>query len=182
MKRLLLAVVFIATLGTLALADVPIPKDYRPRNSTPGRCAWCALEALGRYHGYDSMKGLTARNNRVGRRTWYEDELKRHNVKYEIAMYEGSKKTHRWKFDKRTIETWDTAWLEWASKKGYGCAVGLWETGGNKHMLVLTEFNREERTVKIIDSNNPRKETETVTLAWFLSRWDGMVVIIHPRE
>lgn len=180
--RKLFAVLVICLAGSFASADVPIPKEFRPMNRDPGRCAWCALEALGRYHGYKEMEGLVERNNRAGYSWWYEEQLKKHKVKYDMAIYTGEK-LHRWKIDQWTIDTWDTSWLEWASEKKYGCAVAYWTADkAAKHMVVLTEFDRNTKKIKVIDSNNPDKVTETCNLSWFLYYWDGSVIIIYPKE
>lgn len=181
MKKLF-AVLLVCMAGTFAVADVPIPKEYRQANRDPGRCAWCALEALGRYHGYKEMEGLVERNARAGYSEWYDEQLKKHKVKYDMAHYTGQK-LYRWKIDQWTIDTWDTSWLEWASEKKYGCAVSFWNDDyQSKHMVVLTEFDKNRKRVKIIDSNHPEKVTETYNLSWFLYYWDGSVIIIYPKE
>jgi hypothetical protein len=177
------AVVIALCLGGTTLADVPISKDFRMKNKAPGVCVWCAIEALGRHHGYEKLKGLVDRHNEVGHQHLFEKELKVHKVKYEIASYRGTTKNFRWKIDEWTIDTWDTSWLEYASDKKLGCCVVLRVKDSlETHMVVLTEFDKNAKIVKIIDSNNTNKETETQNLSWFLYWWDGYVIIIYPKE
>jgi hypothetical protein len=83
-KRTLLTIIVFFALCVPAWADIKIkPKDHM-QNEEPGKCAWCALETLGRTHGWKSLVGLSERRTQPARHDDMITELKAAKVDYEV--------------------------------------------------------------------------------------------------
>lgn len=59
------------------------PSDHI-QNKEPGRCAWCALETLGRTHGWKNLHGLTEKNARAAQREDMVAELDKYKIRYQV--------------------------------------------------------------------------------------------------
>ena len=69
-------------------AEVKIDSKNHMQNKEPGRCAWAALETLGRTHGWKGLEGLVEQNDRTASRHdmigWLDDV----GVKYRVLWAE----------------------------------------------------------------------------------------------
>ena len=84
MKKFLLAALTVLVLTVSAFADFHVAKKNHMQNMDPGRCAWCALETLGRTLGWKSLEGCRDRNERGAYREDMIAELDKCKVRYRV--------------------------------------------------------------------------------------------------
>jgi hypothetical protein len=145
-------------------AEVKIPEDCRVKNQPPGRCGWCALETLARYHRIHSLYGLASSHASLSTPEHLGSTLDEAGVVYHI-QYPGNRN--------REI-------LRMAVKKGWGAAVGVYGdyNGKGPHILTLIEYGSSG--VKVIDSNDKDRRVRDMSLEDFLSWWDGFAIVLEP--
>lgn len=153
-------------LSCTAYAEVPIALENRIRNQPEGRCAWCALETLGRHHGIKSLHGLADKHATRATLVDLEAVLDDLRIDYRIQPA-GSRST--------TI-------LRYAVQEKLGAMVGFREQlpGQGAHMVVLVDIGPEE--VRVIDSNDTDGRIRTMSLRRFLSWWDGFALVLEKHE
>src|SRR5262249_51202379 len=76
----------------LTVPEIRIPVRCRVKNRPPGRCGWCCLETLARYHKIRALYGLTERNACQACLEDLEDALEDAGVPYRI-QFPGSHNT-----------------------------------------------------------------------------------------
>lgn len=206
MKHLLpLLTLFIFCLS--AQADVTIAPEDHIKNLPPGRCAWAALETLGRTHGWSVLRGLRDRNNRSAQWLDMIAELDKDKVKYQVQwpkegeyfyylmhndqvyairrsreeaeeLLRTTKIVGSWWVERKLH--WNTHFLRMAAAQDLGCVVSLNYYQNNKqfrHIVVLTHIDDDK--VLLIDSEE--KEIQTVPLATFLWRWNGFSIMLEKK-
>jgi ABC-type bacteriocin/lantibiotic exporter with double-glycine peptidase domain len=163
--RLMLLTVLLL-LPCTAHAEINIAKENRVRNQPEGRCAWCALETLGRHHGIEALRGLAEKHASRATRIDLEAALDAVNVDYRTQPV-GSRST--------TI-------LRYAIRENLGAIVGFRELvpGQGPHMVTLVDFGPKE--VRVIDSNDADGRVRTMSLKRFLSWWDGFALVLEKHE
>jgi hypothetical protein len=159
-----LALLFL--LPCIARAEVNIALKNRIRNQPEGRCAWCALETLGRHHGIEALYGLADKHPTRAMQIDLEAVLDEARVDYRTQPV-GSRST--------TI-------LRYAIRENLGAMVGFRERipGQGAHMVTLVDFGPEE--VRVIDSNDTDGRVRTMPLKRFLSWWDGFALVLEKHE
>jgi hypothetical protein len=145
-------------------AEVNIPVDCRVKNLPPGRCGWCALETLARFHHIDKLYGLVKAHSTRSTPANLEETLERAGVHYRI-QYPGSR---------------DGAILRAAVKNGLGAAVGVYGdyNGHGPHILTLIDYGPDG--VRVIDSNDRTLGTRDMSLDDFHYWWDGFAIVLEP--
>jgi ABC-type bacteriocin/lantibiotic exporter with double-glycine peptidase domain len=146
-----------------AQADVKIPAIHRIKNRPPGRCGWCALETLARYHGLAALYGLTeAHASRCSPKD-LKAVLAKAGISYQI-QYPGAR---------------DRGILRYAVRHELGAAVGFYEAvpGEGGHIVTLVDFGKDG--VKVIDPNDPDGRVRSMTLDQFLYWWDGFALVLE---
>jgi hypothetical protein len=147
-------------------AEVKIALENRIRNFPEGRCAWCALETLGRHHGIKALHGLADKHSARAIQIDLEAVLDDLHIDYRTQPV-GSRST--------TI-------LRYAIREKLGAIVGFRELtpGQGPHMVTLVDFSPEE--VRVIDSNDADGRIRTISLKRFLSWWDGFALVLEKHE
>lgn len=150
-------------LPSFALAEVQIPIACRVANLPPGRCGWCALETLARYHGIEAPQGLADKHAADCRPKDLEGALTELEVKYRVQQ-RGCR---------------STVILESAIRDNLGAAVGFRPliSGGRGHIVTLVDFGDEQ--VRILDPNDGDCHVRTMDRKEFLERWDGFAVVLE---
>lgn len=149
-----------------ACAELKIVLKNRIRNQPEGRCAWCALETLGRHHGIEALYGLAEKHPSRATQIDLEAVLDEARVDYRTQPI-GSRST--------TI-------LRYAIREDLGAIVGFRErvSGQGPHMVTLVDFGAKE--VRVIDSNDADGRVRTMPLKRFLSWWDGFALVLEKHE
>jgi ABC-type bacteriocin/lantibiotic exporter with double-glycine peptidase domain len=147
-------------------AEVSIALENRVRNLPEGRCAWCALETLGRHHGIMALHGLADQHPTRATQSDLEAALDELRVDYRTQPA-GSRST--------TI-------LRYAIHEDLGAIVGFRERvpGQGSHMVTLVDFGTD--SVRVIDSNDADGRVRTMSLKRFLSWWDGFALVLERHE
>jgi ABC-type bacteriocin/lantibiotic exporter with double-glycine peptidase domain len=149
-----------------ARAEVRIARENRVRNHPEGRCAWCALETLGRHHGLKALYGLAEKHTARATSVDLEAVLDDAHIDYRI----------------QPSGTRSTTILRYAIRENRGAMVGFRELapGRGSHMVTLVDFNDKE--VRVIDSNDADGRIRTMSLKRFLSWWDGFALVLEQHE
>lgn len=147
-------------------AEVQIAPKNRIRNRPEGRCAWCALETLGRHHGIEALHDLADKHTTRAMPIDLEAALDDLHIDYRTQPI-GSRST--------TI-------LRYASREKLGAIVGFraLTPGQGPHMVTLVDFGDKE--VRVIDSNDSDGRVRTMSLKRFLSWWDGFALVLENHE
>lgn len=153
-------------LSSTAHAEVNIALKNRIRNRPEGRCAWCALETLGRHHGIEALYG----------------QADRHPSRATPADLEAALDAARIDYRTQSIGSRNTTILRYAIRENLGAIVGFREfrPGMGPHMVTLVDFDTEE--VRVIDSNDADGRVRTMPLKRFLSWWDGFALVLEKIE
>lgn len=162
----ILGLLLLAFFSSTSHAEVKIALKNRIRNHPEGRCAWCALETLGRHHGIKSLNGLADKHGTRATQKDLEAALDDLHIDYRTQPV-GSRST--------TI-------LRYAVRENLGAIVGFRELvpGQGPHMVTLVDFGPEE--VRVIDSNDADGRIRTMPLKRFLSWWDGFALVLEIHE
>lgn len=149
-----------------ARAEVNIALENRIRNQPEGRCAWCALETLGRHHGIQALEGIADKRTAPATPSDLEKALDDLRIDYRTQPV-GSRST--------TI-------LRYAIRENLGAVVGFRELrpGQGAHMVTVVDFGPDE--VRVIDSNDADGRVRTMSLKRFLSWWDGFALVLENHE
>jgi hypothetical protein len=147
-----------------AWAEIDIAPACRVKNSPPGRCGWCAVETLARYHGLRGLYGLAQKNPSTCNPGNLEEALVETGICYRI-QYPGRHKL---------------AILRYAIREKLGAVIGFRQPSPNSigHIVTLVDFT--EAAVKIIDSNDTDLPTRQMSLDRFLAEWDGFALVLEP--
>jgi hypothetical protein len=147
-------------------AGVNIAASCRVKNRPPGRCGWCALETLARYHHLKALYGLARKHPSRCCPESLEDALDGTGIRYRI-QYPGS--------DGLGI-------LHYAIREDLGAVVGFRERypGSGGHIVTLVDLT--ETTARVIDSNDQDGRTRTMRRKDFLFWWDGFALVLEPRS
>lgn len=158
--------VLLIFLGTSHAEEVPIALKNRIRNRPDGRCAWCALETLGRHHGIEALHGLADKHTTRAMPIDLEAVLDDLRIDYRTQPI-GSRST--------TI-------LRYAIREKLGAIVGFRELtpGQGAHMVTVVDFTDKE--VRVIDSNDGDGRIRTMSRKRFLSWWDGFALVLEKHE
>src|SRR3954454_1962084 len=142
-------------------AEVKIPLECRVKNRPPGRCGWCSLETLARYHGAKLFYGITDDHDCRAAPEDLEETLASNGIAYRIQR----------------PGTESTKILDYAIKKGRGAVIGFRELtpGSGGHIVTLVDFGPDE--VRVIDSNDADRRVRTMTRERFLHWWDGFALV-----
>jgi len=161
-----LVLILLALFSSICRAEVKIALKNRVRNHPQGRCAWCALETLGRHHGIKALHGLADKHATRAMQIDLEAVLDDLHIDYRTQPV-GSRST--------TI-------LRYAIRENLGAIVGFRELvpGQGPHMVTLVDFGPEE--VRVIDSNDADGRVRTMPLKRFLSWWDGFALVLEKHE
>ena len=137
-------------------AEIKISPSCRVKNSPPGRCGWCAIETLARYHHLRVLYGLAEQHASRSCPRSLEKSLQDASVSYRI-QYPGSR---------------SCAILVYAVQEDLGAAVGLREPSddADRHIVTLVDFSDD--TVQVIDSNDRNGRTRHMSVQ-LLSRLLG---------
>jgi hypothetical protein len=167
-NRLCGVLVVLVVLGPVptTCAEVPIAHENRISNRSEGRCAWCALETLGRHHGLKALYDLAERHTGRATPTDLEAVLDDAAIDYRI----------------QPIGTRSTTILRYAIRENRGAIVGFRELrpGIGSHMVTLVDFTSTE--VRVIDPNDLDGRIRTMPLKRFLSWWDGFALVLEKHE
>lgn len=157
---------FLAILSSTSRAELRIDLKNRIRNRPDGRCAWCALETLGRHHGIEALQGLADKHATRATPSDLEAVLDDLQIDYRTQPV-GSRST--------TI-------LRYAIRENLGAIVGFRELspGRGPHMVTLVDVGDKE--VRVIDSNDSDGRVRTMSLKRFLSWWDGFALVLERHE
>jgi hypothetical protein len=164
--RRALAVLLALAFPLAATAALKIAAKNRIRNRPPGRCGWCAVETLARHHHFASLYGLTKNHASRCSAEDLEEALEEGGIAYRI-QYPG-KRNRR-----------NTEFLRTAIAQGEGAAIGFRERykGSGKHIVTLVGWGT--KTVRIIDSSDPRRHIKVMSKKRFLSYWDGFALVLE---
>lgn len=153
-------------LGTCHAEEVQIALKNRIRNRPEGRCAWCALETLGRHHGIEALHGLAEKHTTRAMPIDLEAVLDDLHIDYRTQPVGSS----------------STTILRYAIREKLGAIVGFRELapGRGAHMVTLVDFGPDE--VRVIDSNDSDGRVRTMSRKRFLSWWDGYALVLEKHE
>jgi len=145
---------------------VDIVLKNRIRNQPGGRCAWCALETLGRHHGIEALYGTADQHSSRATPADLEVALDAARIDYRI----------------QAIGSRNTTILRYAIRENLGAIVGFREfrPGMGPHMVTLVDFGADE--VRVIDSNDADGRIRTMSRKRFLSWWDGFALVLEKIE
>ena len=183
MKRLLVSLFLLLAITGVVNAQVQIAKKDRVENVSPGYCAWCSIETLGRHHGVEKLVGLVEKRQNDSdvyvRDQWGRLVLYKHNAGYDWTIRDKLDKIGV-KYRMSNTGSYDTGLLKYAVKNKLGCAVAVRSgaLGDGAHALTLIDYNDKE--VRYIDCND--KAVYTATRKWWDYWWDGWVLVILPEE
>lgn len=185
MRKFILAMIATAVLCVSVFADVQIDKQHRIKNRSPGYCAWCCIETLGRNQGIKQLEGLTdarAKDSDITEKRlvqidwnmWEEQEvvIATKNVGYVPAI--------RAKLDllkvKYKITEWNRDHLKDAVAKK-GCVVYMKANPlmPGPHAVILTEYN--DKIFRYIDPNGCNYWEGS--REWFDFYWDGVAISLE---
>jgi hypothetical protein len=156
-----IALAVMCCFGSAGLAEVDIPAEFRIKNQPPGRCGWCALETLARYHHLKALYGLTEQNATRARPPDLVNALEQAGLHYRV-QYPGDR---------------DPAILDYAIQHGFGAVVGFEEPypGAGRHIVTLIDFTDDH--ARVIDPNDADTGIHTMTRERFLRWWDGFALV-----
>ena len=161
-----LALALLLLLPCAAEAEIQIVAASRVRNRPPGRCGWCALEMLGRFHHLTVTYGLAESHPCRSSARSLEEYLEETGIPYRI-QYPGSP---------------DEEILRYAIREDLGAAVGFREPypGAGGHVVTLVDFTEE--SVKYIDPNDTAGPPRRMSRRRFLASWDGFALVLEPES
>jgi hypothetical protein len=144
---------------------VDIPATCRIKNQPPGRCGWCSLETLGRYHQLRALYQLSEKNATRSSSESLLTTLDKLGIPYRFQPCG--------EFSKDI--------LSYAVSQGLGATVGFRELhpGAGGHIVTLVEFTDD--LVRVIDSNDQDGRIREMSAARFLYWWDGFALVLEPR-
>ncbi len=147
-------------------AEIPIRLEDRVRNQPEGRCGWCALETLARYHRLQVLYGLADKHTDRATPADLTAALDEAQINYRVQD-PGRRNTFI---------------LRYAVQESLGAIVGFREPrpGAGRHIVTLIDFGPKE--VRVIDSADADGRTRTMTTERFLSWWDGFALVLEPAE
>lgn len=157
---------FFLACSSSAQAQINIALKHRVRNQPEGRCAWCALETLARYHGFKALHGLA----------------ERHSTRATLADLEAVLDDAHLDYRVQDVGSRSTTILRYAIREKLGAMVGFRELvpGQGPHMVTLIDFTPDE--VRVIDSNDADGRVRTMSMKRFLSWWDGFALVLEEHE
>jgi hypothetical protein len=161
--RCLTFLVFVT--GTVSGA-VNIPTSCCIKNQPPGRCGWCSLETLGRYHHLQALYRISEKNATRCTTRDLETTLVRLGIMYRVQQVGESSQDI----------------LRYAIQQRLGAIVGLREPqpGAGAHAVTLVDFTNID--VRVIDSNDQDGRIRTMTRAQFHLWWNGFTLVLEPKE
>jgi ABC-type bacteriocin/lantibiotic exporter with double-glycine peptidase domain len=165
-KTCCLSLTSIVLLTGAVWAGVDIPATCRIKNQPPGRCGWCSLETLGRYHQLRALYRLSEKNATRSSTEALLTTLDHLGIAYRFQPCG--------EFSKDI--------LLYAVSQGLGATVGFRELhpGAGGHIVTLVEFTDE--VVRVIDSNDQDGRIREMSPARFLYWWDGFALVLEPKE
>jgi hypothetical protein len=165
-KRGSIALTFLVLIAGTAWGEVDIPATCRVKNQPPGRCGWCSLETLGRYHQLKALYQLSEKNAYRCSTSSLESTLGQLGIAYRVQPCGG----------------YSQDILSYAVSEGLGAVIGFRELypGAGGHIVTLVDFS--DSGVRVIDSNDQDGRSRDMSLARFLYWWDGFALVIEPRE
>ena len=145
---------------------VNIPTSCCVKNQPPGRCAWCSLETLGRYHHLQALYRISEKNPTRCTAQSLETTLVRLGIAYRVQQAGESSQDI----------------LRYAIRQRLGAIVGLRELQpkAGAHAVTLVDFTNAD--VQVIDSNDQDGRIRTMTRAQFHSWWNGFALVLEPKE
>lgn len=198
MRKFVAALLLLFVLSSSVFSQVIIKKESRILNRSPGYCAWCCIETLGRHQKIESLYNLV--DNRAKEFTWAWNEQKKSWEKSPYVMVDhGNYKSfelrspgpHRAlanKLDELKVKyryqnyyNYDKTLLKEAIKNKQGCLVVVkcyWGDSNpqhDTHAIILLDYN--ENGVHFFDPNDV-EHTYTATHKWFDYYWVGYVLVI----
>jgi len=147
-------------------AEINIAPSCRVKNSPPGRCGWCAVETLARFHGLRGLYGLAEKHASTCNPGNLEDVLTEMGVCYRI-QYAGKL---------------DLDILRYAVKEKLGAAIGLRQPAPATIGHIVTLIDLTKTTVKLIDSNDTDGRIRELSMVQFLVDWDGFALVLEPES
>jgi hypothetical protein len=165
-KRGLIALTFLVLIAGAAWGGVDIPATCRVKNQPPGRCGWCSLETLGRYHQLTALYQLSEKKAYRCSTSSLESTLGQLGIAYRVQPCGG----------------YSQDILNYAVSENLGAVVGFRELypGAGGHIVTLVDFS--DSGVRVIDSNDQDGRIRDMSLARFLYWWDGFALVIEPKE
>jgi ABC-type bacteriocin/lantibiotic exporter with double-glycine peptidase domain len=147
-------------------SEVKVPPDCRVKNRPPGRCGWCSLETLARFHHLKVLYNLTDANATTCDESSLEAVLARVEVPYRIQH---CGKTNQ-------------AILNYAIEHGLGAVIGFRELypGSGGHIVTLIDITKDK--AKVIDSNDQDGRIREMSLDRFLYWWDGFALVLDVQD
>jgi hypothetical protein len=123
------------------------------------------LETLARHHRLKALYGITNNHPRRCAPEDLEAALSARDVSYRV-QYPGQR---------------DQEILRYAVQHGLGAAIGFRELypGAGGHIVTLVDFTGD--SVKVIDPNDTDGRVRQMTLARFLTWWDGFALVLEPE-
>jgi hypothetical protein len=165
-KFWLLALAVPVVLPGVCWAEIDISPSCRVKNSPPGRCGWCAVETLARFHGLRGLYGLAAKHASTCNPGNLEEVLAEMGVNYRI-QYPGTR---------------DLDILRYAVKHELGAAIGLRQAAPVTIGHIVTLVDLTDSSVRIIDSNDADCRIRQVSVEKFLADWDGFALVLEPES
>jgi len=136
------------------------------KNQPPGRCGWCSLETLGRFHQLKALYQLSEKKAYRCSPSSLESTLGELGIAYRV----------------QPCGSTSLAILQYAVSEGLGAVVGFRELypGAGGHIVTLVDFS--DTGVRVIDSNDQDGRLRDMSLSRFLYWWDGFALVIEPKE
>ena len=203
MRRFVATLLLLLVFSSSSFSQVVIKKENRVLNKSPGFCAWCCLETLGRHHKIEPLYDL--QDNREKEFTWEWDARNKKWIKspylwtdygsYKLKEHR-SPGTHRAlvnKLDSLNIKyryqnhyNYSKTLIKEAIKNKQGCLVVVkWWTDDNgkpiadsshTHAIVLLDYNDDG--IEFFDPNDTEC-TYTASHQWFNHYWTGYVLVVE---
>jgi hypothetical protein len=164
-KASFISLSFLLVLAGGSWAGIDIPEIYRIKNQPPGRCGWCSLETLGRYHQLKVLYELSEHNASRCTVEGLQAVLVKLGIPHRIQL----------------PGEYGQDILRHAVREGLGAVVGFRELfpGAGGHAVTLVDFGDD--VVRVIDSNDQDGRIREMTPACFLYWWDGFALVIEPK-
>lgn len=208
-KRATLLLAFFLCCGT-SYAEVKVRPVDHMQNKSPGRCAWCALETLGRTHGWGEAAGMVENNARTAHWPDMVAELNKLKIKHH-ASYPGHLKDYYYvirdnfngkpySFAVRETKAEAEAVLRKSKLLGRWWVEKhpRWDTGVLKKAVaddlgaavdLIGKFEKhmvvvvdiDDDEVRMIDSNTKQGEITVMSMPMFLSRWNGFAIVLDKK-
>jgi hypothetical protein len=185
MRKFILATIAMLVICVSVFANINIEEQHRIQNRSPGYCAWCCIETLGRNQGIKQLEGLTDARSKDS------DITEKRLVQIDLDMWEeqeviaypknvGYLPEIRRKLDllrvKYKITEWDREHLKEAVQK-HGCVVYM-KTNPvmpGPHAVVLTDYT--DKIFRYIDPNGCH--CWEGSREWFDYYWDGVAISLE---